>query len=1158
MSLNSSRSANSGERSKRSLNSTSSNPSNNSGKKRKTGNQKTLGMAWGSNSRSSSRSSFRNSPFSDFGSYMVEKNRKLQNQFDAGASSSSHSALSSGKPIFHGVSVFVDGFTIPSSQELRGYMMRHGGHFENYFSRHRVTHIICSNLPDSKIKNLRSFSGGLPVVKPTWVLDSVAANKLLSWIPYQLDQLANETRNQPKLSAFFALKSIPVFEDAVTHTTYPLVPETEDSVFKGGTSKDAVSSEGGQYLEYTRQSSGEIDDHQCENTNETIIEKPFSNDEKSSEIKMEEQSFSNQEEECSIKNELQSSPHRPSASVSSYYLDNARKESSSTTVVGCSNKGHSTLEDPNFVENYFKYSRLHFIGTWRNRYQKRFPRLSNEFKHTSSDLNASGVSQKNVIIHMDMDCFFVSVVIRNNPELQDKPVAVCHSNNPKGTAEISSANYPARDYGVKAGIFVRDAKALCPHLVIFPYNFEAYEEAVSCDEAFLEVMDSKEGDPELLASIIRKEIFETTGCTASAGIAGNLLMARLATRSAKPNGQCYIPVDKVDDYLHQLPIKALPGIGHVLEEKLRRRKVHTCGQLRMISKESLQRDFGTKTGDMLWNYCRGVDNRVVGVIQESKSIGAEVNWGVRFNDLKDSRHFLVNLCKEVTLRLKGCGVQGRTFTLKMKKRRKDAGEPAKYMGCGDCENLSHSMTVPLATDDVDVIQRIATQLFGFFHIDVKDIRGIGLQVSRLENADTAKQGHQRISIRSWLTSAPATNEELCKTSCLVRKERAVADGEKQSTDISLGQLSNDSKRPSLQMSPSSSNNEAPLNQVSELPALCDLDMGVLESLPPELLSEINDMYAGKLSDFIRKRKGKNENVSGTMCTTSYEIYEGAINNGKQLHCSIVPIRKTPVENKVEKTLDREIATENSLLQSSEVEKVKQYKIDEIQEVSVSGAVSLNVVDPASALEKSDLMPSSLSQVDISVLQQLPKEMWVDILEQLPVHRKPEHSSSAALDPLIANAQESLCFKHTENNSKSVDSVLGNNLWIGNPPQWVDKFKVSNCLLLNILAEMYYRSGSTGCLSSILQCTLSKFLLPLDASSDGWDETISSLCDLLKQYIKIKIESDIEEIYVCFRLLKRFTMKSKLFLEAYNVVFPYLQASAGENYGGSLQLSHAKE
>ncbi|XP_028055427.1 DNA repair protein REV1-like [Camellia sinensis] len=102
-------------------------------------------------------------------------------------------------------------------------------------------------------------------------------------------------------------------------------------------------------------------------------------------------------------------------------------------------------------------------------------------------------------------------------------------------------------------------------------------------------------------------------------------------------------------------------------------------------------------------------------LQESKSVGAEVNWGVRFNDLKDCQHFLMNLCKEVSLRLQGCTVQGRCFTLKIKKRRNDA-EPVKYMGCGDCENLSHSITVPMATDDVELIQRITTQLFGSFHI----------------------------------------------------------------------------------------------------------------------------------------------------------------------------------------------------------------------------------------------------------------------------------------------------------------------------------------------------------------------------------------------------------------------------------------------------------
>ncbi|KAG5548213.1 hypothetical protein RHGRI_013794 [Rhododendron griersonianum] len=116
-----SRSADSGSKSKRSFNSTtsnrSSNPSSNSdsSKKQKKTTQKTLGMAWGSNSRSASRSSFRNSPFSDFGSYMAVKNQKLQEQFEAEATSSSKSGSNSGKPIFQGVSIFVDGFTVPSS-----------------------------------------------------------------------------------------------------------------------------------------------------------------------------------------------------------------------------------------------------------------------------------------------------------------------------------------------------------------------------------------------------------------------------------------------------------------------------------------------------------------------------------------------------------------------------------------------------------------------------------------------------------------------------------------------------------------------------------------------------------------------------------------------------------------------------------------------------------------------------------------------------------------------------------------------------------------------------------------------------------------------------------------------------------------------------------
>ncbi|KAK3035760.1 hypothetical protein RJ639_033462 [Escallonia herrerae] len=1022
MSFDSSRSGgntNSNSKSKRSLDSSSSNPpgnGNNSNKKKKTTNQKTLGVAWGSNSRSSSRSSFRNSPFSDFGrlyglffseicSYMVVKNQKLQDQFDVEASSTSHSGSGSVKPIFSGVSIFVDGYTIPSSQELRNYMLMYGGHFKNYFSRHSVTHIICSNLPNSKIKNLRSFSGGLPVVKPTWVLDSVAANKLLSWVPYQLDQVASENCNQAKLSAFFTLKNSPVTAACISDEA---VAENEDSLLKGGTSMDANLCDERESTEHRKQYNGEPANLLHDISTGAELEEPSCSNRLHFEARNAEPSDVAKVDRTLVGNQPDPSQSRPSASVSSHCLDNqSSKESSSSTMYGPSNQRHSTLVDPNFVENYFR------------------------------------------------DCFFVSVVIRDRPELRDKPVAVCHSYNPRGTAEISSANYPARDHGVKAGIFVRDAKALCPHLVIFPYDFEAYEEvadqlynilhkhckkvqAVSCDEAFLDVTESEAGDAELLASIIRKEIFETTRCTASAGIAGNMLMARLATRTAKPDGQCYIPSEKVDDYLHKLPIKALPGIGHVLEEKLKRREVKTCGQLRMISKvpfyvaffissplatfsrveelekkllipprrqafmESLQKDFGSKTGDMLWNYSRGIDNRLVGFIQESKSIGAEVNWGVRFKDMKDSQFFLMNLCKEVALRLQGCGVHGRTFTLK----------------------------VPMATDDANVLQRISTQLFGLFHIevsavrileqhvgwdggvgmaididlfdyfdaDVVDIRGMGLQVSKLESADNAKQGHERNSIRSWLVSASASTSEQCKA-----KESANTDPKRHSIDGFLDQLGTN-----FCVGATSASGEAFINQNPTLPPLHDLDMGVIQSLPPELFSEINDMYGGSLTSFISEKRGRN-----------------ASNEGKRSLLS----HRSPSTN----------FTANN--------KGKQYADAEVQMPPGSGAGTSGAIISCSVPENNDLMPSSLSQVDVSVLQQLPEEMKTGILGLLPAHRRPVCGSVASSDLQIAVSATS-----TGNQPGSRDSVSGNELWVGNPPGWVDKFKVSNCQLLRTLAK----------------------------------------------------------------------------------------------------------
>ncbi|XP_021750780.1 DNA repair protein REV1-like [Chenopodium quinoa] len=1111
MSYDSTRSGNSNSNSKRSFNSNSSNNTNN--KKKKT-NQKTLGVAWGANSLTSSRSSFRSAPFSDFGSYMAVKNKKLHDQFDAEASNSSYSGSDSVKPIFQGVSIFVDGFTIPSSQELRAYMLKHGGRFENYFSRHRVTHIICSNLPDSKIKNLRSFSGGLPVVKPTWVLDCVAAGKLLNWVPYQLIQLANEGSNQPKLSAFFALKRNTVNQGVLSDSACMLQAEAdaEASEVKDDVVLDHASSELGELSECSRQSEKKMEDDGCKKIGTADSEQFFEED------------FSQPEKSVTSKDKVDISP---TSHHDSY--EKPSGDSSGSLAGGPSCCRHSTLEDPNFVENYFKSSRLHFIGTWRNRYRKRFACLSNKTKQKSFDVNAASTSRKTMIIHMDMDCFFVAVVIRNRPDLMDKPVAVCHSDSSRGTAEISSANYPARDYGVKAGMFVRDAKARCPHLEIIPYNFEAYEEvadqfynilhkhcdkvqAVSCDEAFLDITDSDVAEPELLVSEIRKEIFKTTGCTASAGIASNMLMARLATRTAKPNGQCYISPEKVDEYLLQLPLKTLPGIGHVLEQKLKNKGVQTCGQLRRFSKEALQRDFGTKTGEMLWNYCRGVDNRLVGVIQESKSIGADVNWGVRFKDIKDSEHFLSSLCKEVSLRLQGCGLQGRTFTLKIKKRRKDAGEPTKYMGHGACENLSHSTTVPVATDDVDILQRITMQLFGSFHIDVKDIRGIGLQVTKLESNDTMRQGQERNFLRSWLGSGTTNSTE----------HRNMRD---------TGQAYLESVGPSATSS-NPSYHESHSNPVAVLPSLGDLDLGVIESLPPELFKEFNDMYGGRLTDLISKIKDKD--LYKSVSAMSVKKVEGELRNEQEIHASAA----VQINN---------IKDDKAGCSENQEKEAGCSKNQEKEALPTIGTVT--AIIPNSEVESGvvDLMPYSLSQVDMSILHQLPEELRADIVGALPAHRRPNGLPESCKVSEVAQKMG-----HGRDNTGSVECAKDSNLWVGSPPCWVHKFKVSNCLILNILAEMFLRSGSTGVLSSTLQCCLSGFQIYSDFDDVG-NESSHNLCELLRQYIQLKLEEDIEEIYVCFRLLKRLTLKLKAFKHAYDAVLPYLQACISESYGGHLDL-----
>ncbi|CAM0909582.1 unnamed protein product [Alopecurus aequalis] len=1134
------------------------------------------------------RRAFSSSPFADFGSYMSAKNSKLTTQFNADAATS---AAPGG--LFAGVSIFVDGFTVPSHQELKEIMLNNGGRFVNYFSRHTVTHIICTHLPESKMRNMRAFSKGLPVVKPAWVADSLAENRLLSYIPYQISQHTSSSRKQMKLSAFFSGKQNGIHHqgdrndenkdlDFQTSSAKEELPEQNESREKEGSlmsvevAEDSLSPDEHGVSTFEERDGEDFAMDEDDNDCETAFSESVGNDMDAKLYVADSPDATDNDMDAKLyvadspdatNNDMDAKLYvadSPDATdnnmVAKLYVadspdatDNnmdaklyvadspdATSDVCGTNSVGShlslrslekdtaksSSRSHSTLTDPNFVENYFKHSRLHFIGTWRNRYRKRF---SNSLGAKSIKGNKDHSGKKKTIIHIDMDCFFVSVVIRNRPELHDKPVAVCHSDNPKGTAEISSANYPARNYGIKAGMFVRDAKARCPHLTVVPYNFDAYGEvadqfygilhkycskvqALSCDEAFLDMTECLHDNAEEVTQRMRNEIFGATMCTASAGIAENRLLARLATRSAKPNGQLFVSSEKADDYLNTLPIKALPGIGSTVSDKLKSNEVEYCGQLRNISKDALHKDFGNKISNMLWNYCRGIDHSAVEDIQETKSVGAEVNWGVRFNENKDADHFLVNLSKEVSLRLQGCGLQGRTITLKVKTRRKGAGEPIKFMGCGDCETMSRSTTITGATDNLVTLQRIARQLFAAFHVDVKEVRGVGLKMSKLEHADLVRGAPQGNMLKSWLgSSAEKLKKQSSEKTCL----RGNSDDAGTSRQQNLG-----SSRPSFTRVASHSSKvnltigRSTRVDAVELPPLAELDLEVLKNLPPEIISEMNDMYKGELRGFLDVISGDERKES----------------NSKSLVLPAVNLYSVPACN-------AKLHGYGEHRDSMHLEKqgdIKGTTDQEVQAASASCSRAGELADTNSVTQL-DFMPNSLSQADFAVLQELPEDVKADLFNALPLHRSRDPTCSTS------NVTETKSPNDGGTDDPKHPSI-----------EWAEQFKDSSSLVLNAIAEQHVDSSSRP-LSSILERFASILPLCPNSGSEEWNDTLSCLSELLTEYIHLKVDSDIEELHKCFLLLKRFSSASELFMELYNGLLPLLQDSISQHYGGVLHL-----
>ncbi|QJW57437.1 DNA polymerase IV [Serratia plymuthica] len=273
------------------------------------------------------------------------------------------------------------------------------------------------------------------------------------------------------------------------------------------------------------------------------------------------------------------------------------------------------------------------------------------------------------IIHVDMDCFFAAVEMRDDPSLRDIPLAIGGSADRRGV--ISTANYPARRYGVHSAMSTAMALKLCPHLKLLPGRMAAYKEAslhireifarytsliepLSLDEAYLDVTDCTQcnGSATLIAQEIRQAIAEELNLTASAGIAPIKFLAKIASELNKPNGQYVITPAQVPVFLQQLPLSKIPGVGKVTAKRLEEVGLITCADVQQYDLALLLKRFG-KFGRVLWERCQGIDLREVSPERLRKSVGVERTLAEDIHDWEDCEALIVDkLYPELEMRLR--------------------------------------------------------------------------------------------------------------------------------------------------------------------------------------------------------------------------------------------------------------------------------------------------------------------------------------------------------------------------------------------------------------------------------------------------------------------------------------------------------------------------
>jgi DNA polymerase-4 len=340
------------------------------------------------------------------------------------------------------------------------------------------------------------------------------------------------------------------------------------------------------------------------------------------------------------------------------------------------------------------------------------------------------------IVHIDMDAFYASVEQRDRPELRGRPVAV--GGSPASRGVVAAASYEARAHGLRSAIPMSQAVRLCPELVIVPPDFAKYRsvsrqvmsilreatplvEPLSLDEAYLDVTENAWGEPlgVNVAKRLKAAIRETTGLTASAGVAPNKFLAKIASGWRKPDGLTVVAPERVEAFLQQLSVDALWGVGPVTAKRLRTCGIERVVDLRTADPEVVRKAVGS-AADWLWRLAAGEDDRPVEPNRPSKSSSSECTYPEDLTDLGRIREEVATMARENALWLDRRGLAARTVTIKV-----------RY---SDFITVTRSHSHQATNDPDDIVQR-AVALLEKTDAGRRPVRLLGAGVHNLESVE---------------------------------------------------------------------------------------------------------------------------------------------------------------------------------------------------------------------------------------------------------------------------------------------------------------------------------------------------------------------------------------------------------------------------------------